>query len=277
MASITAILLSLIIAGCSSSGSSKPQTTTNDYTGPVPELGDTVERACVAIGVLTAKAPAYGSKVLSCPGADQDMRAVLEMAEETGITNRTGLLSQAATWKSVKYAILKATDGFGPEDLLVLSLAGHGGWVKDISGDEQSGKDSTWCLYDGPVLDDDVWAFLCGEVPTCRILFLTDTCHSEGSWRRWVPLWDTSIPADLDSRGKQWAGTIVQFAACREAESALGGNFGGQWTSALYDARKASSVQAWYDKAKKIVENQTPTLTTYGPLADEMLAGAPLR
>ena len=274
MAAITAIICALIITGCSSSsGGSKKHA---DYTGPAPVMGLTVERASVAIGVLsTAAAKDYGYRVLSCPGADEDMRCVDDMAADAGITNRKMLLSQAATWAGVKAAILAATQGFGPEDLLVLSLAGHGGWVKDTNGDEVSGKDSTWCLYDGPVVDDDVWAFLVSQVPPCRVIFITDTCHSEGSWRQYVPFWDTSRNVDIDYRS-QWPGSLVQLAACREAESALGGTLGGQWTSALYDTRNAATLRQWFDDAKSLVEDQVPSIGTYGPLAQIMLDGKPL-
>jgi hypothetical protein len=108
-----------------------------------------------------------------------------------------------------------------------------------------------------------VWGAI-RELPPCRILFVADTCHAEGSFRRFVPFWDTSRPVDLDARG-EWGGTIVQFAACREAESALGATSGGQWHLALDETRKAAGSHAeWFREAAALVDEQTPTLATYG-------------
>lgn len=275
------LLLILCGAGCASN---QPKLLP---VAPVPTLTGTVERAAVCIGVLSAKAPACGVNVLLCPGADVDASLTMNWAVEAGITNRVMLLSQSATREGVKAAIRRATAGFGPEDLLFISLSGHGGRVRDLNGDEASGWDSTWCLYDGPWLDDDVWTFVQEEVPPCRIEFLADTCFAEGSWRAWVPFWDTSRPVDMDAclrvrhrqvRAGVWGGSIVQYAACREAESALGNRLGGQWTTALDDARRgARTRREWFADAAGTVDGQTPTLSTHGPLASSMLDGEPLR
>lgn len=267
-----AVLLAFVIlAGCSTTGNPTPEP---DPVIPVPILTGTVERAAVCIGVLsTGKYFSYGYESLYCPGADVDMWAVKRMANEAGITNVTTLLSQQATWAGVKAAILAATKGFGPEDLLVLSLSGHGGRVKDQNGDEASGYDSTLCLYDTTVLDDLFWAFVQKEVPPCRITIITDTCYAAGNWR-W---YQREQPITLVRATGTWAGSIVQLAACRDNESALGQTMGGQWTYALDTTHPAPTLQQWFDWSRKECSDQTPTLSTYGPLAAEMLAGEPFK
>lgn len=269
----TALIGLLFVSGCAST-SSKPSADLNDYTGPAPAMTGTVERAAVCIGVLSAKAFEYGTAPLMCPGADVDASIARNWAAAYGVSNAVTLLSQQAYREGVKRAILAATKGFGPEDMLFLSLSGHGGYVRDSNHDEESGYDSTWCLYDGTWVDDGVWTFI-QTIPPCRIFFVTDTCHAEGSWRQYVPFWDTSKPIDMDARG-QWAGSIVQFAACRESESSLGNRMGGQWMCALDDAltfstSKDLTYQQWFDLAKPSVEGHTPTISTYGPHAAEML------
>ena len=145
--------------------------------------------------------------------------------------------------------------------------------MADRNGDETSGYDSTLCLFDGPVLDDLFWAFLCDEVPPCRISIFTDTCYAAGNWR-W---YQRERPVALVRRGGTWTGSIVQLAACRDNESALGQVKGGQWTYTLDYTHPAPTLRTWYQWAAKEVSDQTPTLSTYGPLAAEMLDGEPFK
>ena len=42
-------------------------------------------------------------------------------------------------------------------DLFFLSYSGHGGQVPDINGEEADSKDETWCLYDGQLIDDELY------------------------------------------------------------------------------------------------------------------------
>jgi hypothetical protein len=64
-------------------------------------------------------------------------------------------------------------------DLFVLTYSGHGGQVPDSSGDEQDDKqDETWCLYDGQLIDDELYLELSRFAAGVRILVLSDSCHS---------------------------------------------------------------------------------------------------
>jgi hypothetical protein len=273
MGAVKSIILvsCLLMLGCSTS---KPHVDWADPAIVFPARTGSIERAAVCIGVLsTGKYHSYGYDSLLCPGADVDMWAMKRMAAEAGITNAVTLLSQQATWSGVKAAIVAATRGFGPEDLLVLSLSGHGGRVKDLNGDEESGYDSTLCLYDGTVLDDLFWAFVQADVPPCRVLIFTDTCYAAGNWR-W---YQRERPVALVRASGTWAGTIVQLAACRDNESALGQVKGGQWTYMLDTTHPAPTLRQWFDWASKECSDQTPTLTTYGPFAESMLNGEPFK
>lgn len=235
------------------------------YTGPAPVMTGTVQRAAVCIGVLSTPGAAYGGQSLLCPGADVDMQLAVGWCESTGISNVASLLSFQATRGGVVHAINAAVKDFdGPEDLLIVTLSGHGGRVPDYNGDEPSGYDSTWCLADGPWVDDAVWLAI-RQLPPCRILFIADTCHAEGSFRRFIPFLDTSHPVDVGARAGTWGGTVLQLAACREAESALGGSDGGQWHISLDVERQAATDYTdWFGRARAEVEDQTPTMATYG-------------
>jgi hypothetical protein len=171
----------------------------------------------------------------------------------------------------------EATKGFGPEDWFWLDLSSHGMQVPDYNGDEPSKFDTAWCLADGPWVDDDVGWTVKKIVPPCLIVFITDTCFSEGSFRKFIPFDDQSKPVIIRMRAFDWGGSMVQMAACRESESALGGTTGGQWHLALAETYETSNtLREWFYAAAELVDGQTPVLVLYGPLAEWML-DQPLR
>lgn len=263
------VLLSVLLVGCGCSTSKPPASQDSGASIPAPVLTGTVERAAVCIGVLAARAPAYGQHILYCPGADVDIQMAAEKADIAGVTNIYTILSLQATWQQVQDTIKLATAGFGPEDKLLVSLSSHGGWIQDDNGDEPSGYDSTLCLGDGPVRDDDVWAFIC-TLPPCQITLLTDTCHAQGNWR-----WFSRRPDFLVRKpdgGGTWAGSLVQLAASTESTSALGGNSGGQWTTAFYVAVDSGNMLTVFNEMANLMEGQQGALEKYGPLADWMLS-----
>jgi hypothetical protein len=67
-----------------------------------------------------------------------------------------------------------------------MSYSGHGGQVPDVNGDEPDKKDETWCLFDGQLIDDELYLELSRFKAGVRILVLSDSCHS-GSVTRELP------------------------------------------------------------------------------------------
>lgn len=105
------------------------------------------------------------------------------------------LKSPAATRDAVSGAIRDAAERLRAGDFFLLTYAGHGGQVLDVSGDEKDDTskddaggssedravddtDETWCLYDGQLLDDELRALWPGFAAGVRILVLSDSCHS---------------------------------------------------------------------------------------------------
>jgi hypothetical protein len=261
------------MTGCASTKPTKP--TVIDY-GPAPVLTGTVQRASVNIGVLSTR-KAYNGRSLLCPGADFDINYEQEWLSDFGITNRTSLLSFEATRDGVQNAIKTATTGFGHEDWLWIGLSSHGAQVPDYNGDEKSGYDTAWCLADGPWVDDGVGAFIEAEIPPCQIVFFADTCFSEGSFRRFIPGMSRKQPVIIQMPMGKWKGSIVQLAACRDTESALGGTTGGQWHLAWDEVyEKSNTLREMFTAASELVDGHTPVLVLYGPLAEWML-DQPLR
>ena len=50
--------------------------------------------------------------------------------------------------------------------------------MPDVTGEEDDKKDETWCLYDGQLIDDELYFELSRFAAGVRILVLSDSCHS---------------------------------------------------------------------------------------------------
>ena len=118
----------------------------------------------------------WSGPLTACEADAEDMQAI---AKAKGYATTTMLKTAAATREAVQEGIKAAAKKLGKGDLFFLTYSGHGGQVPDRDGDEPDDlKDETWCLYNGELLDDELyrhwWSFAAGV----RILVLSDSCHS---------------------------------------------------------------------------------------------------
>jgi len=98
----------------------------------------------------------------------------------------TVLLTKSATRATTLAAIRAAAKRLKAGDFFLLSYSGHGGQVDDVSGEEQDKLDETWCLFDGQLIDDELYLELGRFAKGVRVLVLSDSCHS-GSVVRAAP------------------------------------------------------------------------------------------
>jgi hypothetical protein len=110
----------------------------------------------------------------ACEFDANDMAAI---ARSKGI-KPTVLLTKKGTRNNVLGGIRAAAKALGSGDFFFLSYSGHGGQVADVSGDEADKKDETWCLYDGQLIDDELYYELSKFKAGVRVLVLSDSCHS---------------------------------------------------------------------------------------------------
>jgi hypothetical protein len=59
--------------------------------------------------------------------------------------------------------------------------------MPDIDGDEPDKKDETWCLFDGQLIDDELYFALSQFKAGVRIIVLSDSCHSGTVTRAFPP------------------------------------------------------------------------------------------
>ncbi|WP_298435720.1 caspase family protein [Geobacter sp.] len=116
----------------------------------------------------------WSGKLNACEADADDMAAIAKSREFVC----TALLTKAATRAHVIDGIKKAAHDLKAGDIFMLSYSGHGGQVPDRSSDEPDGQDETWCLYDGQMIDDELYALFGQFAAGVRILVFSDSCHS---------------------------------------------------------------------------------------------------
>ena len=153
-------------------------TTTASSTGKPKALS-------LHIGLNAVSPAAYGGwsgELAACEFDAKDMAAI---AKSQGMKS-TVLLTKKATRAQSLAAMQKAAKQLRKGDLFFLTYSGHGGQVPDVTGEETDKQDETWCLYDGQLIDDELYFELSHFAAGVRILVLSDSCHS-GTVTRAVP------------------------------------------------------------------------------------------
>src|SRR5438309_443956 len=149
-------------------------------------------------GVSAAAYSGWDGPLAACEFDANDMAAI---ARSKGMQS-TVLLTKKATRGAVLGAMRSAAKSLGSGDLFLLTYSGHGGQVPDVSGDEDDKKDETWCLYDGQLIDDELYFELSGFAAGVRILVLSDSCHSGTVTRAMPPMMSPSTGANGHQRPK---------------------------------------------------------------------------
>ena len=125
----------------------------------------------------------WSGDLMACEFDAEDMAA---LATVQGI-KPTVLLTTKATRGNVLKAVRAAAKLLTSGDLFFVSYSGHGGQIHDSSGDEPDAKDETWCLFDGELIDDELFNEMANFREGVRVIVLSDSCHSGSVVRARVP------------------------------------------------------------------------------------------
>ena len=142
-----------------------------------PSAGSKPKAASIHIGLNSVSPAHYGGwsgDLLACEFDAKDMAA---LASAAGM-KATTLLTRNATRAKALAALRAASKSLKSGDLLFLTYSGHGGQIPDVSGEEQDKLDETWCLFDGQLIDDEMYLELSGFAEGVRVVVLSDSCHS---------------------------------------------------------------------------------------------------
>jgi hypothetical protein len=257
---LLAHLLALLAGGCRHGGTHEETWAPGAAPwSPVSRTNSPVARRAVIIGLTRVDHARWGGWSGACPGVDRDIADMAVLCALEGVEAHT-LSDRAATRAGVAAAWRAAIDGLRAGDLVVVYYSGHGGVVGDTDGDERDGYDEHWCLWDGPMLDDHLYALLCESPVGLRVALISDSCHS-GSMMRRRPM----VARVASRRTHGFRGALVSLGACRDLEVAYGAPTGGLWTRALLDAwtrtRSEITWRAWFWSALAVIgtADQTPT------------------
>ena len=138
------------------------------------------------LGLNSVSADAYEGwegPLAACEFDANDMAAI---ARSKGM-KPTVLLTKKATRAAVLKAMRSAAKALKAGDFFFLTFSGHGGQVPDTNRDERDGKDETWCLFDGQLIDDELYFELSRFGSGVRVLVFSDSCHSGSVTREGTP------------------------------------------------------------------------------------------
>jgi hypothetical protein len=127
---------------------------------------------------LNAVSPAHyegwSGELNACEFDAKDMAAI---AKDAGM-KPTVMLTKNATRAKALTAMRAAAKQLRAGDLFFLTYSGHGGQVPDVTGEERDKLDETWCLFDGQMIDDELYLELSRFNAGVRVLVFSDSCHS---------------------------------------------------------------------------------------------------
>jgi metacaspase-1 len=110
-------------------------------------------------------------------GCINDANAMRAVATRQGFSSLR-LIDAEATRAAVIRAVAEAAKTLESGDTLLLTYSGHGGQVPDKNSDDADGRDETWVLYDGMLIDDELYQLWSSFQPGVRIIMISDSCHS---------------------------------------------------------------------------------------------------
>jgi metacaspase-1 len=138
------------------------------------------------LGLNAVKAAAYGGWTGPLAACELDAKDMAALAKTRGF-KPTVLLTQKATRAAMLAALRSAAKSLVAGDFFLLSYSGHGGQMPDTNADEKDGQDETWCLFDGQLIDDELYFELNRFAKGVRVLVLSDSCHSGSVTREGPP------------------------------------------------------------------------------------------
>lgn len=133
----------------------------------------------------------YGPGLIDLDFCLADAEAMETIAAERGFADRTILRDGQSTRQAVIDACAEAAKNLKSGDIFLLTYAGHGGQIKDFNRDEIDGPDvdrldETLCLYDGQLIDDELYKIWSDFEEGVRIVAVFDCCHSGSMLRAGV-------------------------------------------------------------------------------------------
>jgi hypothetical protein len=242
---------------------------------------------------------------LSC--CERDVASLATILANEGYTNIDTLLTKNATRENVSKALQKAADIVDSGDVFLLYYSGHGSYLKDEDEEEVDKQDETWCLYNGQMLDDEIYSYWGKFKKDVKILMISDSCHS-GTIYKDLPDNVYNIPKSMpwelqeqvylkhksfykrlidqkrerNNNLNDIQATVLLLSACQDNQQAMAGNQNSLFTRTLIelygDPSLSSNYKTFYQNVnRKISRIQTPNYAILGVKNDAFEAQMPFK
>ena len=247
----------------------------------------------LTIGLNSVNPKHYGGwsgELNACEADAEDMANIAK----TKKFKVKALLTKAATRRQVINQIAKAAKTLRAGDIFMLSYSGHGGQLPDLNSDEPDAQDETWCLYDGELLDDELYAQLGKFSAGVRILVFSDSCHSgtvvklayyqgtttargsgpsmQGVKYRFMPpdvalrtyranrVFYDKILKNMRLKGTEKAvkASVLLISGCQDSQLSSDGDFNGLFTAQLLRVWKNGAFKGDYRKFHASIVRRMP-------------------
>jgi hypothetical protein len=252
------------------------------------------------IGVNTVNPEHYGGWSGPLAACEMDAQDMTDVAGNQGY-QATTLLTADATRETVTGLITRAARDLSAGDIFLLTYAGHGGQVPDKNGDEQDLTDETWCLYDGQLVDDELYALWASFEKDVRVFVLSDSCHSGSVTRAPLNMADARLtisdplaellgtrepvhrhmPDDMAARTyrknkafydhiqqalpgepPEIRSTVRLISGCQDNQVSLDGKFNGLFTGQLLRVWSSGGFNGSYADFHKAIVRRMPSTQT---------------
>jgi Caspase domain. len=245
---------------------------------------------CIGLNAVDPKHySGWSGHLTACEADAQDMTQIAKSQDFTATTMLTG----DATLETVKRRIEEAAASLRGGDTFMLTYSGHGGQLPDLNHDEPDGLDETWCLFDGELVDDQIYALLGNFQEHVRIIVLSDSCHSGSvvkqayyhgtadarksamgdlpryrcmppdavlaTYRKNKAFYDPILrDRNLIKRQESVKASVLLISGCHDNQLSQDGNFNGLFTSRLLSVWDDGSFEGGYRKFHKQIKRSMP-------------------
>ncbi len=247
----------------------------------------------LTIGLNSVDPEHYGgwSGELNACEADAEDMADIATSQKFKVTT---LLTKDATREQVTDNIQNAAKTLKSGDIFMLSYSGHGGQLPDLNNDEPDGQDETICLFDGELVDDELYALWGKFARGVRIIVFSDSCHSGTVTKEAYFLGKVNIrSSNIDSAGVKYRfmpsnvalrtyranrdfydkilkdeelrdsedkvkASVLLISGCQDSQLSADGDFNGLFTSQLLKVWKHGLFKGNYKKFQKAIVKLMP-------------------
>ncbi|MEY2856294.1 MAG: hypothetical protein RLZZ74_603 [Cyanobacteriota bacterium] len=225
-------------------------------------------------------------------GCENDAKSMEAIARQQGFKSQL-ILTQKATAKCIKQALMDAATELEPRDILLLTYSGHGGQIPDLNNDEDDNLDETWVLYDRELIDDELYALFGSFKKGVRIFVLSDSCHSgtvtksrvyknlleiESSSKNPELPKIRSMPSEFRDKThtinqrlyrklqkenpqvdrQEIAASVILISGCQDNQLSMDGNVNGFFTQTLLEVWQKGKFKGTYRQFRREIGNLMP-------------------